>query len=934
MRSPILPLLLASGPFALGATAQQVRVVAPIGGVTPQHNSEEDLGTPVEMFENPNLDRYLRRAQDLLEQKKYDAAIEVLQNVVDGHTADAPEPAAARPEEPLAPPKTDEKAEKGEKAGKSDKDKPAAKAEKEKPGGKAKPGEKAAARGPRKTVTDLDATRSVFSPDGRVYRPVRRLCQEILARLPAVGIELYRTRYEVPANELLEKAVREGTANGYQQVVDRYFVTAAAGKAMQALADLLMHEGRFRAAAQVLRDLVDLYPEDGRKRLGISDPWCRFKIALCLRLAGDAGGAQLAVQDLAQRHPDESLRIAGELHTIRDLPQSDVFAAEVAGIGPARPDTGPGWLTTSTEALAPLWQFRFVAPEPYRDPKAGNNEGQVMFGGESMSTWMPHANRYGPGTRVGFSPTAPGGMPRAMFFEHYRLRAADALTGLLLREGDGAVKPPNARENYPRVRIAATDFATLRPVEDDTFQYAVIGYAKTDQVSASPEVLKASELIAYRREDGERAWSSSAWLDGEEGLRDVTFLAAPTPCGERLLLPALRNGAYTLQCLEQRTGRPMWHTLLHSGGTPFFKAPGVPVVVQGGIAYVATNAGCIAAVDAFAGELRWIRRYERDDPIRPRPRPKTHATGEGNGVQFLQCEIPGFEPGELVVRDGLVVAAPCDGSMLLCLDGATGQPVWMIDGASRFAPYGTLRQLIGATANSLYTLADKHLVCIDLHGGLVRWCRDLPALTGSKTGGRGRGAIVGDFVVVPGDRELLVQDVAGAQPLRRLPLPAFGQSREPLTGSFHVVSSGPWLAIGYQGGVELFSSVEALRALAAGAADPLLRANLLVHAGAAAEAITVLQGVVRDAAAPAERHDAAAARLLALVREDALLTARAGAAGALAKLDAVLPFATDRKVRLEWHLARLEVCKEAGDLRGHENEQQRLYDYMEGKEPR
>jgi hypothetical protein len=36
-------------------------------------------------------------------------------------------------------------------------------------------------------------------------------------------------------------------------------------------------------------------------------------------------------------------------------------------------------------------------------------------------------------------------------------------------------------------------------------------------------------------------------------------------------------------------------------------------------------------------------------------------------------------------------------------------------------------------------------------------------------------------------------------------------------------------------------------------------------------------------------------------------------------------------VRLYWHLARVELCKQAGVMRRHEQEQQRLYDYMEGR---
>lgn len=53
----------------------------------------------------------------------------------------------------------------------------------------------------------------------------------------------------------------------------------------------------------------------------------------------------------------------------------------------------------------------------------------------------------------------------------------DALSGVLQKEGAGVDEPPTPRENYPRVRIAASDFALLRPVEDEARRYVVMGYA-------------------------------------------------------------------------------------------------------------------------------------------------------------------------------------------------------------------------------------------------------------------------------------------------------------------------------------------------------------------------------------------------------------------------------------------------------------------------
>lgn len=906
--------------------AQQVRVVVPIGGVVPNQGADDDRGVAVEMFENPNLDGYLRRAQSLLEQQKYDAAIEVLQDVIEGRTVEFidSKPPDAEPGNPGGSPPAE--------AGADPKDAKDAKDPKDaKPVGK-KPATAAEPAVRKPSVVELDAAQSVFSQDGRVYRPVRRLCHEILSRLPLVGIELYRTAYEVRANELLEKALLDGSIPALEQVANRYFITIPAGRAMVMLADRLMHDGRHRAAAQVLRDLVEIYPKENRARLGLSEVWCRYKIALCMRLAGEIGLAQATIQELAKAFPDESLRILGELQSVRDMPQSEAFAGEVlTALAAAGRAAEPSWLAAETDSLVPLWQYRFRTPDPYREPKATNNEGVIWSEG-SQATSMPHANRYGPATWVSFS--AEAGTTRVLFYEHYRLRVADALSGLQLREGDGNQEPPAPRDNYPRVRIAASDFALLRPVEDEARRYVVLGFSR-NSVTQTTEVLKASELVAYQRDSLERLWSSTQWLDGEDGLRDVTFLAAPTVFGERLLLPALRRTAYTLECLDRVTGRPLWHTQLHAGGSPFFKAPGAPVNVQGGVAFVATNAGCLAAVDAFAGDLRWIRRYEREDPLRPRARTRSRAQNDGlrmgSGITFAQAELPGFLPNDLLATDGLVIVAPCDGNLLMCVDGASGQPVWMLDATSTYPSYGALRMIVGANATDLFALSDKHLVCIGLRGGLVRWSRELPSWNGPKNAGRGRGAVVGDAVVIPGERELLVYDAKGRLPMRRLPLGSFGAGREPLAGSFHLAAAGPWLAIGYPGGIEMFSSQKALHELAAQAADPLQRANFLVPAGDAPAAEQVLVNWLGDAAIPAARQPKAAALLLSLVRERALRAARGGDAKAVDLLDPVLPFATDRTVRLNWHLARLEVTKEAGDLVGHEREQERLYAFMEGK---
>lgn len=910
---PILRIL-ACAALAAAGHAQQVRALAPIGaqGVDAVDPSNDDPGTRVEMFVNANIDRYLDRARSFLDRGDYTAAVEVLQDVIEGRTVEV---FALRPD------------------GDVDKTPVEAEPEEDATGGNALQGK--AASGDAAASGELDARNAVFSPDGRIYRPVRRLCHELIARMPDVGIQIYRTKYEFDAEELLAKASIAGSLNALEQVTNRYFATLPAGRAMRLLADRLMHRGRYRAAVQVFRDLLDVYPAQNRAALGIRDSWCRFKIALCLQLAGEHEAATATVNELASDHGEDSLRISGQLETIRELPKSKLFARDTVAIASLLDRNADiEWLRPDTTELIPLWQYRFAVEEPYKLPKQSNRNNRAMFlDGGNRSTQMPFADRYGPGTNVMFSKGRGGedAVLSALFLEHFRLRRADATNGVLIGQGDGNDLPPRARENYPRVRIAASDYALLRPVEDDDCIFTVIGHETT--VSQGNEVLKSSQLVAYDKVNGARKWSSKDWLNGENGLRTVTFLAAPTVFGKQLLLPSIRKNAYTLECLDCHTGEPLWHTSLHYGGSPFFKAPGCPVVVAGGVAFVATNAGCLAAVDAFAGELRWIRRYERDDEVhKARKKQQPRASGRSQfGSRFAQEGLDSFIPGDVILHGGLVILAPCDSEMILGIDAATGQARWSLDSTSRFAPYGRLEEIVGHDDEQLFALSKSHLVSIELQGGLVRWMQKLPAWLGPKYSSRGRGMVVGKTVIVPNTRELLLFDASNEKPMRRLLLPAFDESREPLGGSFHVFSRGAWLAIGYQGGVEVFSTEVALRDLAQTESDPLRKASYLAKSGASSAAEKCLAGFIVSCKDDRIRLRAAK-KLLGLVTTRAISLSGDGKLPAAMKaLDEVRGLFVDRDVLLNWHLARVEICREAGDMRSYEMEQESLYSYMEGR---
>ena len=84
--------------------------------------------------------------------------------------------------------------------------------------------------------------------------------------------------------------------------------------------------------------------------------------------------------------------------------------------------------------------------------------------------------------------------------------------------------------------------------------------------------------------------------------------------------------------------------------------------------------------------------------------------------------------------------------------------------------------------------------------------------------------------------------------------------------------------------------------------------------------------------APGAPKDAATRRLgeeqlVALARELAMEQEVEG----IAVLDRAEPFVRSREARMQWFLARLELYRQIQDLEAYEQEQQRLYRYMEGK---
>jgi len=916
----VLTLVLSAGVNDLAG--QRVRIGAPLN----LGQGGQDPGTPVEMFESSNLDRFLRRAQDFLGRQDYSNAIKVLQNIVEGRTATFTAEPGETPGEPVQEPK------KGPK----------------------KAPKKSQAPGNWPIDQDNPAY-SVFSTDDRLYRPVARLCHELLASLPAQGLSLYRARFGFVAEKAYEDALARRDLPAMESVYNKFFITKHAGLAMHAAADLLMDAGRFRAAIQTLHTLLEVYPEFCRREAGLQDVLLWVKLAICYEQLGESKSAAEVLEQVAARWPEASVRIMGELHPVTGLMESELFgtrnvaAERPTTIAAARLDLGAPDLS-----LVSMWEFRFTDMEPYKKVKSrGRNQGRPQVRG-ALATGYPKEDFSSPGTSVLFLPD------RIALKDHYRLVIRDLRSGLLqmhsstisemLRRGDGSdVKQRKPRLNMPRARLPLYDYFGQRVADDDRRFYVLEGSRSSP--SNSMKVVTDTRLIAYDRKSGRELWSSDkisgvnkAGHTTSNVYKDITFLTVPTLFRKNLLVPFMDRGAYGMMCLESATAQEVYRVYLHSAGTPLARAPAVPVKLNSGVAYTLTNAGVLSAIDAHTGVLLWSRKYERAHPLRkPGRKPRSVNRGRGFrgfGGRYRQARMlpltGSFHPTELQIVEDRVIFSPTDGKVLLCLDGASGNPLWMLSKEPKHIPRSILEKMsyiIGRDADYLYLMCEGgQVLCVDFRAGTRLWATSIPGAGSVTKRWYGRGIVADGFIVVPGPpetRRLHVLPTRGQRTWRTLELPAFGISKEALKGPFNLQLRGAYLAVCYEGGVELFSSTVALAALAGEQADPKDKAAYLVHAGRQKEALKQLQIALTDRSRPTQERASLATKTLSLAAELALKAATSkDRTTALGLLDSCKSWLNDSqlasdapRLRRRWHLARLDVFRVLRDIQGIEQEQ-------------
>jgi hypothetical protein len=143
------------------------------------------------------------------------------------------------------------------------------------------------------------------------YTSVLSLVNQHLRTWPPEGLSIYRTRYELTAQNLLRSAHGDDLAP-LHEAFSRYFVTDSGKQAGLKLIDAYFELGDFPAAAWIGQAML-LHPNLGDQRPGVL-----FRLGLAAHLSGDDKTAATALDELKTRFPAITGTVGGQNVTLSD----------------------------------------------------------------------------------------------------------------------------------------------------------------------------------------------------------------------------------------------------------------------------------------------------------------------------------------------------------------------------------------------------------------------------------------------------------------------------------------------------------------------------------------------------------------------------------------------------------------------------------------
>ena len=549
----------------------------------------------------------------------------------------------------------------------------------------------------------------VADAEGRQYVALWHRANEALAAMGPEGLELYRRLYNPQAEKLFEQATGKQDTSALRHLTQQFLHTAYGYKALCRLGDIHFDRGHFARAAMYWRRAL-------RLKVASSAPAVLLaKIASALHLAGDAAGSKTAGDELRKSHRGAAGVMGGKkqdlaafVEQVRKIPIPDIAARrhqagkEWRGLG-AFPD-GMAVMGDCDVVLTPSWRLPDdvpIGPVDIRGkmiamqslltnysggsytmvPKPRKGHVHVSYvrtqgmGGSTAGFFMP----------AGIQPVVVGNLVLCRLDEG--VAAYDINTG-----ADSAGKPIWSTQFSPMYRkgfssgLRYHSGTTQRISDNGRYAMTVDGdrvylLAKfvpaqrtrsrgvtTGQRYSNTSVLQALSISR----SGRLMWQSDdSSVNSDDAVLGGKFISVPTVCNGRLYSLVAFREMYHLVCLAAETGKLIWRVSIsqipamaqnYRMYNQHLLDRGSPVAVAEGMAFVATNAGVVAAFEAESGAAVWA--YQYDSSI------NKAMSRYGSMIQLPGQ--PSVNP--IIVTRGKVIALPIDSSKVLMLSAIDGKP--------------------------------------------------------------------------------------------------------------------------------------------------------------------------------------------------------------------------------------------------------------------
>lgn len=259
------------------------------------------------------------------------------------------------------------------------------------------------------------------------------------------------------------------------------------------------------------------------------------------------------------------------------------------------------------------------------------------------------------------------------------VKAYNIITGSFLWKGQGELeKDERPTQNvYYGYNMLPSDNGQYCLTAGGGYVYALSecpgGYQPQHMFGRStPAPSESSCLVAYSiKEEGKIKWTKGRGQGDSDLTRNGRYLSAPTYDDHRLYVMILHLGqSYHMACLSARTGDLIWSTLVAQVPVQQqhmrfmdLDSRGSPPAVSDGVVVAVTNSGVVVGLEADTGRPLWAHQYPSQVN---RPGTMSYPVQGRNNATSLP-------PNPVIISRGRAYCLPCDSDNLLTLDSRSGQ---------------------------------------------------------------------------------------------------------------------------------------------------------------------------------------------------------------------------------------------------------------------